>query len=52
MSASLNAWSGWTIVALAALFILTILVFRNTLPVLPHLATGLLGILALFEVNG
>ncbi len=41
------AWSAWTIVALALIFIVTMAVFRNTLPVFPHLATGLLGILAL-----
>lgn len=43
------AWSAWAIIGLAAFFILTIAVFRNTLPVFPHLATGLLGILALIN---
>lgn len=43
------AWSAWTIIGLALIFILTIAVFRNTLPVFPQLATGLLGILALIN---
>lgn len=40
-------WSGWAVIGLGALFLLTLAVFRNTLPVLPHLATGLIGVLAL-----
>lgn len=44
-------WSAWTTIALAAFFILTVVVFRNTLPVFPHLATGLLGVLALLDAT-
>ena len=42
-------WSAWIIIGSALIFILTIAVFRNTLPVFPQLATGLLGILALIN---
>lgn len=45
-TALLPTWSAWTVIALAALFLTTLAVLRNTMPVLPHLATGLLGVLA------
>lgn len=45
----LPAWTGWTVIALATVFLTTIVVLRNTLPVFPHLATGLLGVVALLD---
>lgn len=45
----LPAWSAWTAIGLAVLFLGTLAVFRNTLPVFPHLATGLLGIVAILH---
>ncbi|MDX1467797.1 MAG: hypothetical protein R3258_00495 [Acidimicrobiia bacterium] len=42
-------WTAWTTIGLGALFIATLIIFRNTMPVLPHLATGLIGVVALFQ---
>ena len=46
----LPAWSAWTIISLAAVFVVTLAIFRNTMPVLPHLATGLVGVVALIHI--
>lgn len=45
----LPSWSAWAAIVLAVLFLGTLAVFRNTLPVFPHLATGLLGVVAILE---
>lgn len=45
----LPGWTAWTTLGLGAFFIATMIVFRNTMPVLPHLATGLIGVVALFQ---
>lgn len=45
----LPAWSAWVAIGLAVLFLATLAAFRNTMPVLPHLATGLLGIVAVLN---
>lgn len=45
----LPSWSAWTVIGLGTVFIVTLAIFRNTLPVFPHLVTGLLGVLALID---
>lgn len=45
----LPAWTAWTTIAFGTLFIVTLVIFRNTLPVFLHLATGLIGVVALIE---
>ena len=50
-TALLPPWSAWTTIGLAAVFIATLAIFRNTMPVLPHLATGLVGIVALIHIR-
>ena len=45
----LPGWSAWTSIGLSVLFIVALIIFRNTLPVLPHVATGLIGIVALIQ---
>ena len=50
-TALLPAWSAWTIISLAAVFLVTLAIFSNTMPVLPHLATGLLGVVLLIRIS-
>lgn len=43
----LAAWSAWTALSLVVLFLVTLVAFRNTLPVLPQFPALVLGIAAL-----
>jgi hypothetical protein len=42
-------WTGWVVIGLGALFILGLVISRDTYPVMPHLGTGLIGVVALVQ---
>lgn len=42
-------WTGWVVIGFGALFIITLFIFRDTYPVLPHLGTGLIGVVTLIQ---
>jgi hypothetical protein len=49
---ALPGWTGWTTIGMGAVFIAALAAMRNTMPVLPHLASGLVGVVALVDAAG
>lgn len=46
------AWTAWPLIGMGVAFIVALAAARNTMPVLPHLGTGLIRIVALVEAVG